>query len=166
MVLRLATLTYGMDYFSVSMKQQLQNLFRVNPEEIRSYVLATIQRTYTFVHKDAIQNTYGELVEIHKATYTKLVSTEHQKQHMIWAERILALLIIGLVIYYTIIHGGLRLGVIVGILLVGRYLVMGYFWKHIPHIPLAKEIVDISMWIISHRKNILDASYHFIRSKK
>lgn len=86
MVLRLATLTYGMDYFSASMRQQLQNLFRVNPEEIRAYALAAIHRVYTLVNKDAVQENYTELVEYHKSTYTKLVSTEQQKQGIIWAE--------------------------------------------------------------------------------
>jgi hypothetical protein len=48
--------------------------------------LAAIHRVYTLVNKDAVQENYTELVEYHKSTYTKLVSTEQQKQGIIWAE--------------------------------------------------------------------------------
>lgn len=166
MVLRLATLTYGMDYLSVSMKQELQNLFRVNPEEIWSYGLAGLHRLYAILNKNAIQETYPELVEKYKTTYTKLVPITQQKQRDIRAERLVWLFLWSLVIYSTILHAWLWLGCVVGALLLGRYVIMAYFWKHIPHIPLAKEVVDTGIRIVVNKKNILDRLYHFIRPNK
>lgn len=166
MVLRLATLTYGMDYFSASMRQELQNLFRVNPEEIRAYILAAINRAYALINKNTVQETYTELVEKHKATYMKLVTIQQQKEYSVRAEWIVGLLIGTLIVYSTIVSGWLWLGVLVGVLLVWRYGVMAYFWKHIPHLPLAKEIVDASIWIAANKKNILNTLYHFIRPSK
>lgn len=86
MVLRLATLTYGMDYMSPSMKQELQNLFRVNPEEIRSYIIAGIHRMYAVVNKHTVQETYEELVQYYKTIYTKLVPVVQQTERAIRAE--------------------------------------------------------------------------------
>jgi len=105
MVLRLATLTYGMDYFSVDMRQELQKLFRVNPEEIRSYLLAAIHRVYALLNKNTVQETYGELVEKYKEQYMKLVSIEQQKQHIMWTERLIATMLGALIIYGTVHNG-------------------------------------------------------------
>ncbi len=105
MVLRVATLVYGMDYFSVDMKQELQKLFHVNPEEIRAYMLAALYRIYALINKNTVQETYTELVEKYKANYMKLVSIQGTKSHSTWAERIVASILGVLLVYNTIYHG-------------------------------------------------------------
>ena len=135
-VIRIATIGSGIDIMSSKIKTIIDKSFQVNPEECRAYIIASIDYITQQIQNKMIQPSRGELVLWYKKSYSHL----HQNGHEIIIEYTIgAVWIIRLSLWITnsfytrILYAPV-------ILIVWRYLIMYIRRRHLPPLPLAREI--------------------------
>lgn len=147
-ILRVAALMSDIDFFTTKTKQRFNPLFLKNPEEIRwyatwciSYLVKSIWRVFS---KLPAYNLAKEVAE-EKEQYSRIVNIKEHKniiiEYILWI-----LLTIGLV-YITQPDFTVRTYYVWFGLLIWRYVVMAIQLKHLPHLPVAREIVLFTEWI-------------------
>lgn len=130
-VIRIITLINGINLWEKTQKL-LDNLFKKNPEESRWYIIWTIVTIFN-------QKSLQENIETSKNNFKLILKIEHKQ---ILLEYII-LFIMGLyMIYYGYINQNISL-IISTIFILMRYLVMIVKWKHVPHLPIIKEITNL-----------------------
>lgn len=141
-VLRIAAIMSDIDFVSVTIKQRLNKLFVKNPEELRWYVSGfVVYVAKSLLHIFTPLSPYSLESEIakEKNTYSSIIeikgNTWFIAEYILWI-----LLTIGL-IYIGKIDFTVRTYYVGFGLLLARYLVMAVQLKHLPHLPIAREII-------------------------
>ncbi len=149
-IVRIASLMSDIDFLSIPIKQQLNKIFVKNPEEFFWYITWFISYigksiTHTFISMQP----YTLASEIHREieVYSRIIDLQGTTsiiiEYIIW---ILLAIWMTMVIspdftvrtYYAALW-----------LLIARYAVMGLQLKHLPHLPVARELLLLFMTIIS-----------------
>jgi hypothetical protein len=134
-VIRVVTIAAGIDILQNKVKNILQQAFTVNPEELRAYCIATIDFIAQKLQQKIIQPSRKELLLAYQKTYSHLhpIDTAIIIQYSIGG-----LCIIGWIrsIYQTQ-NTILYIPVLV---IVARYIIMYKKRKHLPPLPVAREI--------------------------
>lgn len=155
-ILRIACIMSDVDFVSIKIKQRLNILFLKNPEELRWYVTGlVVYLAKSLVHIFAKMQPYTLQTEITKEKTIYSGIMDIQGNTSLIAEYILwILLTIGLA-YIIKIDFTVRTYYVGCWLLVGRYLVMALQWKHLPHLPIAREIVLLVQSVLKKKPFIL-----------
>ncbi|MFA6256082.1 MAG: hypothetical protein WC606_02760 [Candidatus Absconditabacterales bacterium] len=139
-VIRIAALMSDIDVLNTQTKQRLNKLFFKNPEEIRGYITGFsvyLAKSFTRIFTKGQISSLTEEIAKQKEAYDHIIDI----QGTIIIEYILGILLtIGLV-YLTKIDFTVRTYYAGFGLLIGRYLVMAFQLKHLPHLPVAREIM-------------------------
>lgn len=134
-IVRFVSLLMWIEVFGNKFKENINKIFHINPEEIRWYISWSI--LYIFKKKEN-QQKVQDLIENEKADYQKLYNTKdifHIK-----VQYILLIVLLWTMIYFN--TWNINLIIFVWIILF-RYAIMQVKWKHLPSIPLIKELVFI-----------------------
>lgn len=155
-ILRIAALMSDIDFLNAQTKQQLNKLFFKNPEEIRAYVtgfIVYIAKSFAHVFAKIQPYTLESEIAKEKEAYDHIIDIPGNAS--IITEYILWILLTVWLVYiatpdFTVRTYYAWLG-----LLVLRYLVMAVQLKHLPHLPIAREILLLVRGILSFftRKN-------------
>lgn len=156
MVLRLSTLWFGMDYITPTSKAIINNWFSKNPEELMGYVTGSIVYLYHRIFASTKQLSWNECVHEEKQTYNGLypIHTDTLTDRHMVVEYTLW----GLVLFYGLLTSVLdtfgAYHIVVPVLLLLRYGILYYYWKHLPYLPVIHEIVVSIHYIITHKAAI------------
>lgn len=156
LILRIAALMSDIDFLNIATKQWLNRLFSKNPEEIFGYITGFIvYLTKSLVHifnKIQPYNLEDEIAK-EKEDYGRIIDIQGNvsiiSEYILWV-----ILFIGLVyiikLDFTIRTYYAGLG-----LLTIRYLVMAIQLHHLPHLPIAREIMLLvkGIWWIFKSKS-------------
>lgn len=118
--------------FWLSYEQFIKNLFKKNPEEIWGSMVWVLMAPFGW-------QTVKETIDMQKWKYSLIFKLEHKQ---VLLELILIVILSGFGIYMWVVATNYTLIVWI-ILILARYLVMLVKWKHMPHIPVIKEITNI-----------------------
>jgi len=143
-IIRVASLMSGIDVFDKVIKKYLNNLFLKNPEEMRWYILGLFKYVYYKLVGNLNNQTLKSFVIESKESYSKLLGFKNTNiglQYFIW----IGLLVGWLSLWATVLHS--RIHYIPVALILGRYILMSIKWKHLPPLPVAKEISDGLIWL-------------------
>lgn len=141
-IFRIAALMSDIDFLNIPIKQRLNKLFFKNPEEIRWYITGfIIYLGKSFVHIFKKMQPYSLENEIlkEKEDYGRII--EIQGNANIIIEYILWIILTIWLIYITKLDFTVRTYYVGFWLLVARYLTMAIQLKHLPHLPIAREIM-------------------------
>lgn len=134
-ILRFVSLLMWIEVFGNKFKESVNKIFHINPEEIWWYVSWSI--IYLFKKKDK-QQEIQDLIENEKIDYQKLYNTK--EIFHIKVQYILLIVLLWTMIYFN--TWNISFIIFVWIIL-SRYAIMQIKWKHLPSIPLIKELVFI-----------------------
>ena len=147
-ILRIAALMSDIDFLNISTKQRLNTLFAKNPEELRWYitwcVIYSVKSCVNIFKKLPPYTLWEEIIK-EKEVYSHIIDTQGNMniitEYIIWI-----VLMIGLVYF---IHPDFTVRTYYAgfLLLILRYLVMAIQLKHLPHLPIAREILLLVKWI-------------------
>lgn len=131
--IRIATIAAGIDIIGKKTKDIINKIFSVNPEEIRWYIMASIDFLQQKAQNKMIQPSRNELLHGYKKIYSHI--SPMQKNLRIQYS-------IGIIISAIIIrYYGNTITVYLPIALIyGRYITMYIRRKYLPPLPLAREI--------------------------
>lgn len=137
-IARVASLFGWIDVLPDQMKNKLNMLFTKNPEELWGYVTWSLRSLF---RKEKI----ADAINQQKLQYSLLVPLTTTsliiEYSLAWIAFLWAIYL-WITQTFTVLYYG-----VLGLLL-GRYLLMYIRWKHIPHLPLFKELVDFFAAII------------------
>jgi hypothetical protein len=147
-IIRIASLMSDIDILNIPTKQRINKLFLKNPEEVRWYGTGLIIYIgKTFVHMFTTMQPYtleGEITS-EKEIYSHIIDIQTDKSIII--EYILWLILAIWLVYLTKLDFTVRTYYAWFGLLIARYLVMGIQLKHLPHLPIARELLVLAKWI-------------------
>ncbi len=132
-ILRFVSILMWIEIFGKNIRENLNRLFYTNPEEVRGYISGSI---LYYLSKNAPQGSIQTFIENEKVDYRKLYNTNdifHIK-----AQYILLLILVLALVYFNIWNTSILL---FAWLILWRYGIMHFKWKHLPSIPIIKEIV-------------------------
>ncbi len=147
-ILRVASLMSDLDFLNITTKQRLNRLFSKNPEEIFGYISwSIIFLTKSLAHIFSKMQPYDLVAEVRKEKemYGRIIDIQNNltiiSEYILWI-----LLTIGLI--YLIkpdltiwtYYAGLWL-------IITRYFIMAIQLKHLPHLPIAREIYLLIQWV-------------------
>lgn len=141
-ILRIASLMSDIDIISPKVKQRLNGLFSKNPEEIRWYftgMLLFIGKSLIHIFIPLQTYTLWDEIAKEKEMYSYIINIQTNKNIII--EYILWFLLMVWFIYMNPITSSGRIYYTWFGLYITRYLVMWIQLKHLPHLPIAREIV-------------------------
>jgi len=147
-ILRVASLMSDIDVLSITAKQRLTQLFLKNPEEIRWYLSGTIVYLAKNIKKIIIpsldQPSLHNEIAKEKEKYSRIIDIYDHT--LLWEYILWILLTIGLVYF---IHPDFTLRTYyLGLwLFCIRYVVMWIQLEHLPHLPIARELVALGQRI-------------------
>lgn len=155
-ILRIAALMSDIDFINVPTKQRLNRLFFKNPEEIFGYITGTfayLGKSSARIFTKKTPYSIEEEIKKEKEDYGHILDIQWHTG--IIMEYILWMILIGWLVYiakldFTVWTYYAGFG-----LLVARYLVMAIQLKHLPHFPVAREIILLlkGIWSLFKRKN-------------
>ena len=154
-IIRIAALMSDIDFLNIPTKQRINTLFLKNPEEIRWYVTGLlIYIGKSFIHIFTQMQPYtleGEIAS-EKEAYSHIIDIQSDRSIII--EYILWILLVAWLIYITKLDFTVRTYYAWFWLLIARYLVMAVQLKHLPHLPIARELLILAkrIWWIFRRK--------------
>jgi len=155
-ILRIAALMSDIDFLNTKTKQQLNKLFFKNPEEIRAYITGFIVyavKSLTHIFTKMQPYTLESEIAKRKEDYGHII--EIPGNASIITEYILWILLTAWLIYLAKLDFTVRTYYVWLWLFVLRYLVMAAQLKHLPHLPIAREIMLLvkGIWLLFKRKN-------------
>lgn len=141
-ILRVAALMSDIDFLTTPTKHWLNTLFLKNPEEIMGYFTGSIiflTKTLLHIFSKIQEYSLEEEIKKEKEAYARII--DMQGNTSIILEYILWTILIVWLIYSGLLDFTIRTYYIWLGLLIARYLVMMIQLKHLPHFPIAREIV-------------------------
>lgn len=154
-ILRIAALMSDIDFIPISVKQSLNSLFLKNPEELVGYLTGMIvylAKLFAHMFTKIPAYTLEEEIQKEKESYSRIIDIQGNG-YIIWEYLLWILLTIWLV-YITHVDFAVRTYYVWFALLITRYLTMLMQLKHLPHFPIAREIVlllkAIWAWFTKH----------------
>lgn len=130
-VLRVISLTNWINWWD-NVKKIINSLFKKNPEEIRAYFKWTI---ITVFNKKNIK----ENIALTKNKFSLIPKIEYRQMLL---QYIILLIILGFWLYKSYINWSTNT-IIALILILSRYLMMIIKRKHVPNLPIIKEVTDL-----------------------
>lgn len=150
-ILRVAALMSDIDFFPLSLKNKLNLLFTKNPEELRWYLLWILLYGYHLLTSLCVHTLpfphFGTDIMTAKNLYSSIVDI-HASHHLIIREYFVGIVLIVAWILTLPFTPPLWTYYVWGTLILARYILMVSVRKHLPHLPLAREIVASISWII------------------
>ncbi len=153
-IIRVASLVSDIDIVATKTKQWLNTLFTKNPEELWGYVTWCIRYVATLFPtlwtRKATPLNLSAVIEQEKQAYSRIIDIDTPLiwEYSIWLVGCISIayfLSIDMTIWtYTLGFG----------LLLARYILMALQWKHLPHLPLAREVVLLCQRIWTRFKPI------------
>ncbi len=147
-IIRVASLMSWIDVFDSSIKKHINKIFYKNPEELWWYVRwIVVFRVQKFTVKNNQKISFKQSIQKEKETMQHLFSIQNKA--------LLAQYIIGVILLwgwfflgsYSANQRENRVVIMTIILLWGRYSLMLIKWRHMPQIPIAKELVDAGVYL-------------------
>jgi len=134
-IIRVVTIAADIDLMQNKIKNIIPQTFTVNPEELRSYIIATVDFITQKIQQKIIQPSRKELLQAYQKTYSHLhpIDTTITIQYSIGA----VLLIIRA---RSIYQSQSTILFIPLLIILGRYIIMYQKRKHLPPLPFAREI--------------------------
>lgn len=152
-ILRVAALMSDIDFFPLSLKRIFNNLFTKNPEEIRWYLLWSLLYGYhfltAFITRTSLSPNFRTDIITAKDLYSSIIDI-HASHHLIIREYLIGSVLIVIWLFIIPFTPPLWTYYVWGVLILARYILMVSIRKHLPHLPLAREIVAGISWIIWH----------------
>jgi hypothetical protein len=143
------SLASGIDIVNEKIKTKIDQMFQVNPEECRSYIMGNITYMSQKIQNTMIQSSPKELILGYKKIYSHLQPLSYQ----VGAEYAIGIAIairrtlqIPANAYTRILYAPI-------LLITGRYLIMYGKRKHLPPLPIAREIRQTLTNIYTKIKN-------------
>lgn len=140
-ILRVAALMSDIDFFSITIKQRINPLFLKNPEEMRWYLTGSffyLVKLFTSIFTKIAPHLQEEILK-EKEAYSHIIWIKEEKKILI--EYFIWILLMVWIVYFT----GLDLTIwtydVWLWLFIFRYLLMWIQLKHLPHLPIAREIM-------------------------
>ena len=147
-IFRIASLMSDIDILNISVKQRLNALFIKNPEEIRWYItwsIVYLMKSCINILKKLSPYTLSWEIAKEKEVYNHIIDIQGNMniimEYILWI-----ILTIGL-LYFIHIDFTVRTYYAGVWLFITRYLVMAFQLKHLPHLPIAREIMLLVKWI-------------------
>ncbi|MFA7298755.1 MAG: hypothetical protein WC010_03880 [Candidatus Absconditabacterales bacterium] len=143
-IIRIAGLMSDIDFLNIPTKQRINKLFLKNPEELRGYITGSILYTLkVFVHffKEIQPYTLEGEVTKEKEIYSHIIDIKTDRNIII--EYILGIILMAGLVYIAKIDFTVRTYYAGFGLFIARYLVMTIQLKHLPHLPIAREIIAL-----------------------
>ncbi len=140
--LRIASLISDIDVISMSTKHRLNSLFLKNPEELRGYItwfLIYIGKLFIHLFRPMKAYTLSQEVMYEKEVYSHILNIQNNTP--IISEYIIWIFLLTGIIYFGNIDFTVRTYYTWFGLLITRYLIMAIQLKHLPHLPIAREII-------------------------
>jgi hypothetical protein len=140
-IIRVASLMSDIDILSIKNKQRINKLFLKNPEELRWYVVGFLSYLgKAIIHIFIPLQPYNLSYEIqkYKEQYSHILTLKNNN-YLILEYSIWILLTIW-IFYFILPDFTTRIYYVWFWLLVFRYSIMAIQLKHLPHLPIAKEI--------------------------
>ncbi len=134
-LIRVITIAAGIDILQSKVKSIVQQSFTVNPEELRSYIIATIDFIVQKIQQKIIQPSRRELLLAYQKTYSHL----HPIDATIAIQYIIGSLLI-ITWIWSIYQNQNNILYIPILIILGRYIIMYKKRKHLPPLPVAREI--------------------------
>lgn len=134
-IIRVVTIAADIDLVQEKKNTILEYVFTINPEEIRSYMIASIDFVSQKIQQKIIQPSWKELVQAYQKTYSHL----HPIDTTITIQYIIGFAMFS-IIARNIYKDGNTLLFIPLLIIVGRYVIMYRKRKHLPALPVAREI--------------------------
>ncbi len=141
-IIRVAALMSDIDFLTPQTKQYINQLFFKNPEEIRWYVSwlgVYLAKAGVNIFKKTQAAHLSEEIAQEKEVYSRIIDTQDNKD--ILYEYILWIILTGGLLYFVKLDFTIRTYYAVFLLGIARYLVMILQLKHLPHLPIAREIL-------------------------
>lgn len=113
-------------------KKFISNAFKKNPEEVRWYILWVIIYPFSW-------NSIAESIANQKWAYNLIFKLDH-KQVLLELIILILLSIFGIYMWFRWWNYYLITGILA---ILWRYLIMLVKWKHMPHIPILKELTNV-----------------------
>lgn len=154
-IFRISALMSDVDFLNIQIKQHINTLFFKNPEEIMWYATGfLIYLAKSLGHIFVSMQPYNLAAEIakEKEIYSHIITLQDNKYIII--EYILWILLTIWLIYIIKIDFTIRTYYAWFWLLILRYLIMAIQLKHVPHLPIAREILLLIKAIISYGKHL------------
>jgi hypothetical protein len=134
-VSRVSMIAGWINIMSNEIKKDINHTFKTNPEELWSYIIATIDLISQKIQNKMIQPTRQELVQWYKKNYSYILPIE---KTIIIQYCIGTIWIVLLAILQK--NSTNRTRTLPILLIISRYVIMYSKWKHLPPLPLAREI--------------------------
>ena len=154
-IFRVAALMSDIDFLTIPIKQRLNKLFLKNPEEIMGYVTwLFLYILQSFVHIFVPMPAYSLQTAIvkEKESYSRIIDI-HNNTNIIIEYMLWILLMIWLV-YTMHIDFTIRTYAAWFWLLILRYIIMVIQLKHLPHLPIARELFLLVKAVIRYGKKL------------
>ena len=133
---RIVSVASGIDISNKKYKQSIHAIFQVNPEEWRAYIVGSIEYYIQQIQHKIQQLSRKECIQKHKKIYRSLeeISISVWIQYAIWIVLLIRWWIhIPQTLYTWIVY-------VPALYVIWRYIIMYYKRKHLPSLPLAREI--------------------------
>jgi len=154
-IFRISALMSDIDFINIPVKQWLNKLFLKNPEEIRWYFTGLcIYIGKSLAHIVAPVQYYALEEEIaqEKEAYSRIIDIQGNISILI--EYILWIILTIWLVYILHLDFTVRTYYAWFGLLIARYVVMIVQLKHLPHLPIAREIIILVQTIILYGKKL------------
>lgn len=157
-IVRVSALMSDIDFLKTQTKQQINKLFLKNPEEMRWYItgfLIYIGKRIFHLFFPLQPYMLREEINKEKEIYSRIINIEDDTHIII--EYILWILLMIWLIYISHIDFTVRTYYIWFGLLLIRYVIMAIQLKHIPHLPIAREILllILRIWSLFKKKSFI-----------
>jgi len=138
MIIRLVSLLSWIDVLDKEIKKKLNTIFKENPEEIWAYIRWIFIYVFKKIKGDLKKYDIKLIIKWEKANFWKLIKTSNKTIILEYLVMLILLLLWTSLWRYFIND---RIVYLPLTLIVSRYTLMTIKWKHLPHLPLAYEIV-------------------------
>lgn len=151
-ILRVAALMLDIDFLPLGVKNKLNMVFTKNPEELRWYVVWSLLYVFHGIQALIMRTpapSFRSDIVYAKDLYSGIVDI-HAPHHLIVREYIVGSILLIIWIFTLPFIPTLWTYYVWGVLILSRYILMATIRKHLPHLPVAREIVAFISRIISH----------------
>lgn len=147
-IFRVAALMSDIDFLNIQIKQRLNKLFLKNPEELIWYITGSIiYLIKSLFHIKTQTDTIETEIQKEKETYSRIILI--QNNISIILEYILWIILTAWLLYTIKLDFSIRTYTAWLSLFVARYILMAIQLKHLPHLPIARELLLMVTTIVT-----------------
>ncbi len=166
-ILRIASLIWEIDIIWPQIKTYINDIFNKNPEEIRWYISWSIKYLINKIkwNKEITNTDYKSTIKEEKESLSLLYNIQLHNSIHIKTQYILFITTIILWIIYIQPNFSLRTTTIPAIIIVWRYVLMFIRRKHLPALPIFKEITDLLTYILEKIQPVILQIRNYFNNK-